>query len=149
MAGYPQLELDRQLCFALYTASRAVVRAYAPLLEDAGLTYPQYVTMLVLWEDPDQPRSVGELGERLHLDSGTLTPLLKRLAGMGYVTRSRDAEDERRVLVALTADGLALRDRLAAVPESFLACLGTDASVAGALRDQLAALTASLEAGRR
>jgi DNA-binding MarR family transcriptional regulator len=75
--------------------------------------------------------------------------LLKRLAGMGYVTRSRDAGDERRVLVTLTADGLALRDRLAAVPESFLACLGTDASVAGALRDQLAALTASLEAGRR
>jgi MarR family transcriptional regulator, organic hydroperoxide resistance regulator len=149
MDGYPQFELDRQLCFALYTASRAVVRAYAPLLDEAGLTYPQYVTMLVLWEDPDQPRSVGELGERLHLDSGTLTPLLKRLAGMGYVTRSRDAEDERRVLVTLTADGLALRDRLAAVPESFLACLGTDPSVAGALRDQLAALTASLEAGRR
>jgi DNA-binding MarR family transcriptional regulator len=149
MDGYPQFELDRQLCFALYTASRAVVRAYAPLLDEAGLTYPQYVTMLVLWEDLDQPRSVGELGERLHLDSGTLTPLLKRLAGMGYVTRSRDAEDERRVLVTLTADGLALRDRLAAVPESFLACLGTDASVAGALRDQLAALTASLEAGRR
>jgi MarR family transcriptional regulator, organic hydroperoxide resistance regulator len=149
MAGYPQLELDRQLCFALYTASRAVVRAYAPLLEDAGLTYPQYVTMLVLWEDPDQPRSIGELGERLHLDSGTLTPLLKRLASMGYLTRSRDAEDERRVLVTLTADGLALRDRLAAVPESFLACLGMDVPDASALRDQLTALAASLEAGPR
>jgi MarR family transcriptional regulator, organic hydroperoxide resistance regulator len=149
MAGYPQFELDRQFCFALYTASRAVVRAYAPLLDEAGLTYPQYVTMLVLWQDPDQPRSVGELGERLHLDSGTLTPLLKRLAGMGYVTRSRDADDERRVLVAVTADGLALRDRLAAVPESFLACLGMDAPEAGALRDQLAELTATLEAGSR
>ena len=149
MAGYPQLELDRQLCFALYTASRAVVRSYAPLLDDAGLTYPQYLTMLVLWEDPGQPRSIGELGERLHLDSGTLTPLLKRLAAMGYVTRSRDAEDERRVLVALTADGLALRDRLAAVPESFLACLGMDAPAASALRDQLTALAATLEAGAR
>ena len=149
MAGYPQLELDRQLCFALYTASRAVVRTYAPLLEDAGLTYPQYVTMLVLWEDPDRPRSIGELGERLHLDSGTLTPLLKRLASMGYVTRSRDAEDERRVLVTLTAEGLALRDRVAAVPESFLACLGMDVAGASALRDQLTALTASLEAGAR
>ena len=149
MAGYPQLELDRQLCFALYTASRAVVRAYAPLLEDAGLTYPQYVTMLVLWEDPDQPRSIGELGERLHLDSGTLTPLLKRLASMGYLTRSRDAEDERRVLVRLTAEGVALRDRLAAVPESFLACLGMDVPDASALRDQLTALAASLEAGPR
>jgi DNA-binding MarR family transcriptional regulator len=149
MAGYPQLELDRQLCFALYTASRAVVRAYAPLLDDAGLTYPQYVTLLVLWEDPDRPRSIGELGERLHLDSGTLTPLLKRLASMGYVTRSRDAEDERRVLVTLTADGLALRDRLAAVPESFLACLGMDGPSASALRDQLTALAASLESGAR
>jgi DNA-binding MarR family transcriptional regulator len=149
MSGYPQLELDRQLCFALYTASRAVVRAYAPLLDDAGLTYPQYVTLLVLWEDPDRPRSIGELGERLHLDSGTLTPLLKRLASMGYVTRSRDAEDERRVLVTLTADGLALRDRLAAVPESFLACLGMDGPSASALRDQLTALAASLESGAR
>jgi MarR family transcriptional regulator, organic hydroperoxide resistance regulator len=149
MAGYPQLELDRQLCFALYTASRAVVRAYAPLLDDAGLTYPQYVTLLVLWEDPARPRSIGELGERLHLDSGTLTPLLKRLASMGYVTRSRDAEDERRVLVTLTADGLALRDRLAAVPESFLACLGMDGPSASALRDQLTALAASLESGAR
>ena len=147
MAGYPQLELDRQLCFALYTASRAVVRAYAPLLEDAGLTYPQYVTMLVLWEDPGRPRSIGELGERLHLDSGTLTPLLKRLASRGYVTRSRDAADERRVLVALTAEGLALHDRLAAVPESFLGCLGIDASEASELRDRLTTLTASLERG--
>jgi DNA-binding MarR family transcriptional regulator len=149
MPGYPQLELDRQLCFALYTASRAVVRAYGPLLDETGLTYPQYVTMLVLWQNPDQPHSVGELGERLHLDSGTLTPLLKRLATMGYVTRSRDTEDERRVLVALTAEGLALRDRLAAVPQSFLECLGVDVSEAIALREQLTALTASLEAGAR
>ena len=146
MDGYPQLELDRQLCFALYTASRAVVRTYAPLLEDSGLTYPQYVTMLVLWEDPRAARSVGELGERLHLDSGTLTPLLKRLTSMGYVSRSRDAGDERRVLVSLTPEGAALRDRLAAVPESFLACLGLDVPDAETLRDQLTALTATLEA---
>ena len=149
MAGYPQLELDRQLCFALYTASRAVVRAYAPLLDDAGLTYPQYVTMLALWEDPDVPRSVGELGERLHLDSGTLTPLLKRLTAVGYVTRSRDAEDERRVLVSLTPEGIALRDRLASVPEAFMACLSVDVNGVQALRDQLAALTTSLEAHTR
>jgi MarR family transcriptional regulator, organic hydroperoxide resistance regulator len=149
MSGYPQLELDRQLCFALYTASRAVVRSYAPLLEDAGLTYPQYITMLVLWEAPERPRSVGELGERLHLDSGTLTPLLKRLSALGYVTRSRDAEDERRVLVTVTAEGLALRDRLAAVPASFLSCLNLDVAEAGALRDQLTALTVALEANAR
>jgi MarR family transcriptional regulator, organic hydroperoxide resistance regulator len=144
MASYPQLELDRQLCFALYTASRAVVRTYGPLLDEVGLTYPQYITLLVLWEEPQRPQSVGELGDRLHLDSGTLTPLLKRLASMGYVTRARDADDERRVLVTLTADGAALRDRLAEVPQSFLHCLGMDPAEAGALRDQLAALTASL-----
>jgi MarR family transcriptional regulator, organic hydroperoxide resistance regulator len=149
MAGYPQFQLDRQLCFALYTASRAVVRAYTPLLDESGLTYPQYVTMLALWEDPGQPRSVGELGERLQLDSGTLTPLLKRLADMGYVTRSRDARDERRVLVTVTAQGLALRDRLAAVPQSFLACLGMDDTQARALREELAALTVALEMGAR
>jgi DNA-binding MarR family transcriptional regulator len=150
MASHPELELDRQLCFALYSASRAVTRSYAPLLEDAGLTYPQYVTMLVLWEDPARSRSVGELGERLHLDSGTLTPLLKRLVSMGYVTRARDAADERRVLVTLTDEGLALRERLASVPHSFLHCLGLDPAEAGALRDRLAALITSLEpvAGR-
>lgn len=146
MAGYPQLELDRQLCFALYTATRAMTRAYGPLLADAGLTYPQYVTMLALWQDPGRPRSVGELGERLHLDSGTLTPLLKRLAAMGYLTRSRDRDDERRVLVTLTADGLALRDRLAGVPLAIASCLGMAPAEGIALRDQLAALTASLEA---
>ena len=146
MTGYPQLQLDRQLCFALYTASRAIVRAYGPLLEGTGLTYPQYITMLVLWEDPDRPRSVGELGERLHLDSGTLTPLLKRLASTGYVTRSRDAEDERRVLVGLTAEGLSLRDRLASVPGAlFEQCRGLGAAEAESLHDQLVALTAALE----
>jgi DNA-binding MarR family transcriptional regulator len=146
MAGYPQLELDRQLCFALYTASRAVVRAYGPLLEDTGLTYPQYITMLVLWEDEERPKSVGELGGRLRLDSGTLTPLLKRLAAMGYVTRSRDARDERRVLVSLTAEGLALRDRLASVPEALIErCQGFEPADAASLHDQLVALTAALE----
>jgi MarR family transcriptional regulator, organic hydroperoxide resistance regulator len=146
MGGYPQFELDHQLCFALYAASRAMTRAYGPLLADCGLTYPQYITMLALWKDPDQPRSVGELGERLHLDSGTLTPLLKRLVSRGYVTRSRDAGDERRVLVTLTAEGLALRDQLAAVPRSILSCLGLDLAEAIGLRERLTTLTASLEA---
>ena len=150
MTGYPQLQLDRQLCFALYTASRAIVRAYGPLLDGAGLTYPQYITMLVLWEEPERPRTVGELGERLHLDSGTLTPLLKRLASTGYVTRSRDAEDERRVLVSLTAEGLSLRDRLASVPESlFEQCRGLGVAEAESLRNQLVALTAALESNVR
>jgi DNA-binding MarR family transcriptional regulator len=146
VASYPQLELDRQLCFALYTASRAIVRAYGPLLEGTGLTYPQYITLLVLWEDEERPRTVGELGERLHLDSGTLTPVLKRLASAGYVTRSRDEADERRVLVALTSEGLALRDRLATVPQSlFERCQGLDVTATSSLRDQLAELTTALE----
>jgi MarR family transcriptional regulator, organic hydroperoxide resistance regulator len=146
VTDYPQLELDRQLCFALYTASRAIVRSYGPLLEGTGLTYPQYITMLVLWEDARHPRTVGEMGERLHLDSGTLTPLLKRLAALGYVTRSRDAQDERRVLVSLTAEGLSLRDRLAPVPQAlFERCRGFDVAGLEALRDQLTALTVAVE----
>ena len=147
-----QWPVTRSLDSTVSSASpctRRAARSFALMRRSSRTppTYPQYVTMLVLWEDPGLPRSIGELGERLHLDSGTLTPLLKRLAAMGYVTRARDAEDERRVLVTVTAEGLALRDRLAAVPESFLACLGMDVADTGALRDQLTALTASLEAG--
>jgi DNA-binding MarR family transcriptional regulator len=150
MTGYPQLELDRQLCFALYTAGRAMVRAYGPLLSGAGLTYPQYITLLVLWEEPERARTVGELGARLHLDSGTLTPLLKRLAAMGYVARSRDAEDERRVLVSLTAEGLRLRDELASVPRSlFERCGGVDPAEAESLRERLTALAAAIESAER
>ncbi len=115
---FPQLELDNQLCFALYAASRAVVRTYGPLLAESGLTYPQYVTMMALWEQPEQRLSVGELGQRLHLDSGTLTPLLKRLEQAGLVRRLRDPEDERRVQVELTEDGLRLRHVVADVPIS-------------------------------
>ena len=148
LAGVPVgelLRLDNQLCFALYSASLTMTKVYKPLLKALGLTYPQYLAMLVLWERDGLP--VKDIGERLFLDSGTLTPLLKRLVLMGYVTRARDADDERRVLVTLTADGLALRDRLAGVPESFLGCLGMDVTEASALRDQLAALTTSLELG--
>jgi DNA-binding MarR family transcriptional regulator len=146
VTDYPRLQLDRQLCFALYTASRAIVRSYGPLLDGTGLTYPQYITMLALWEDAQRSLTVGELGDRLHLDSGTLTPLLKRLAAMGYVTRSRDPQDERRVLVGLTAEGLRLRDRLASVPQSlFERCRGFGAAEVESLREQLAALTVALE----
>ncbi|HEX2575189.1 MAG TPA: MarR family transcriptional regulator, partial [Aquihabitans sp.] len=112
------LDLDRQLCFALHRASRAVVRSYGPLLEGTGLTYLQYIVLLVLWEEPDASPTVGQIGARLHLDSGTLTPLLKRLEALGLVDRVRDRADERRVLVALTDEGRALRDRLEAVPST-------------------------------
>lgn len=141
----PQLELDNQLCFALYDASRAVIRAYGPLLADLGLTYPQYLTMLVLWE-ADAPTAVGELGHRLRLDSGTLTPLLKRLEQQGLVTRRRDPADERRVLVELTADGRALRRRAADVPARLVQRYGMDAETARALKDQLTALVDALDA---
>ncbi|MFA6156840.1 MarR family winged helix-turn-helix transcriptional regulator [Mesorhizobium sp.] len=111
--------LDQQLCFALYSASGLMTRLYRPLLDPLGLTYPQYLAMLALWERA--PSTVGALGEALGLDSATLTPLLKRLEAGGLVSRRRDAADERRVLVEPTAKGLALRGRVKAVSAA-LAC---------------------------
>jgi DNA-binding MarR family transcriptional regulator len=113
------LRLDNQLCFALYSASLAMTKVYKPLLEELGLTYPQYLVMLVLWEGDGL--SVSELGQRLSLDSGTLTPLLKRLEGSGLVSRIRAVEDERRVHVTLTAAGRRLKARAAKVPACVLA----------------------------
>jgi DNA-binding MarR family transcriptional regulator len=141
----PQLELENQLCFALYNASRAMTRAYGPLLADLGLTYPQYLAMLVLWES-DGPITVGDLGSRLHLDSGTLTPLLKRLAQLGFVQRDRDLADERRVLITLTAAGRELRDRAVDVPAQAFACFGLEPHAALLLKEQLAGLAATLAA---
>ena len=108
------LLLDNQLCFALYSASLAMTKFYKPLLDELGLTYPQYLVMLVLWEQ-DGP-TVSELGTRLNLDSGTLTPLLKRLEALGFVTRIRDVHDERRVHITLTAEGRRLKARALKVP---------------------------------
>ena len=102
------LALDNQLCFALYSASLAMTKLYKPVLAPIGLTYPQYLTLLALWERDGQ--GVSELGERLYLDSGTLTPLLKRMEAGGWLLRQRSTEDERRVIVRLTAQGQALRD---------------------------------------
>jgi len=113
------LQLDRQLCFALYSASLAMTRLYKPLLDAIGLTYPQYLVMLVLWERDGL--TVSELGERLSLDSGTLTPLLKRLEAAGLLQRERDAQDERCVRVALTRAGRALRARAEPIPACLLA----------------------------
>lgn len=110
------LLLDRQVCFPLYAATNLLNRLYGPVLAKLGLTYPQYLVMLVLWEH--QMQSVGELGVRLYLDSGTLTPLLKRMEAAGFVTRARDPADERRVLVTLTAEGKVLRERALHVPET-------------------------------
>lgn len=110
--------LDEQLCFALYTATHRITRAYRPLLEPLGLTYVQYLVMLVLWESA--PRSVGELGHSLYLDSGTLTPLLKRMEKAGLVTRQRDNNDERRVLIHLTDRGLELKSQAHHIQEDML-----------------------------
>jgi DNA-binding MarR family transcriptional regulator len=131
-----ELELDNQLCFAMYDASRAVVRAYGPLLAELGLTYPQYITMLVLWE-ADGPVSVGDLGARLHLDSGTLSPLIKRLGHIGLVDRRRDPADERRVLISLAAKGHALRTRACDIPARMAELFGLDADAATKLRQDL------------
>ena len=112
------LQLDNQLCFALYSASLAMTKVYKPLLDEIGLTYPQYLAMLVLWEQDGL--MVSELGERLHLDSGTLTPLLKRMEASGLVSRIRDVEDERRVHVTLTASGRKLKAKAIEIPACIL-----------------------------
>ncbi|WP_225205896.1 MarR family winged helix-turn-helix transcriptional regulator [Novosphingobium huizhouense] len=120
------LRLDRQLCFPLYAASNILTRAYRPLLDGLGLTYPQYLVLLVLWERA--PRAVGEIGQQLFLDTGTLTPLLKRMEAADLVHRQRDPEDERRVIISLTARGEALRAQARAIPGQMAAtpCLTLD-----------------------
>ncbi|KAA1426596.1 MarR family winged helix-turn-helix transcriptional regulator [Nocardioides antri] len=145
MAGHPQLHLDAQLCFPLYAATRAVTRAYGPLLRDHGLTYPQYLTLLALWDGGD-PMSVGDLGSRLRLDSGTLTPLLKRLEQAGFVARRRDPDDERRVLIAVTAAGWELRDQVSDVPSRLVESLGLNATESRQLRRLLDSLLDRLDA---
>jgi len=145
MPSHPDLRLDRQICFALYNASRAVTQAYVPLLAPLGLTYPQYLVMLVLWEEDGA--SVKELGQRLSLDSGTLTPLLKRVEAAGLVARRRDPADERVVRVHLTAKGRALAAKAAAVPAAIACTLGTTRGEMARLRDELTRLTATLRAG--
>lgn len=144
-ASRPSLDLDDQLCFAIYSAFHAVMRTYRPLLAEVELTYPQYLTLLALWEVPDQPRTVGELCRRLHLDTGTLTPLLKRLEAAGYLTRRRDSADERRVYVELTSQGLDLREQVALLPESLAACVGLEVTAARRLRSDLMALADALD----
>ena len=154
MAARDPLHLDEQLCFALYSASRAVIRAYAPLLAPLGLTYPQYLVLLVLWERDGLP--VKDIGERLALDSGTLTPLLKRLEHQGLLERRRGADDERVVRIHLTAAGRALRAKARKIPMELACRAGYDLASERSgersmrdlvrLRDELTALTRRLAA---
>jgi DNA-binding MarR family transcriptional regulator len=144
VSRHAQLELDAQLCFPLYAASRALIRAYAPLLEPFDLTYAQYLTLLALWSD-EHDQTVGEIGRRLRLDSGTLTPLLKRLEARGLVRRHRDPADERRVLVSLTDAGRLLQDDLAHVPGALVDHVGMSIEDGIALRSLLDKLLVSLD----
>ncbi|MFC8620397.1 MarR family winged helix-turn-helix transcriptional regulator [Micromonospora purpureochromogenes] len=137
------LVLRRQVCFALYAASRALTDVYRPILDEVGLTYPQYLVLLVLWEREDAP-TVSELGAALRLDSGTLSPLLKRLESAGLVVRSRSARDERRVEVGLTADGRALRHRMDEVPLQVARATGLTEAELIALRDTLTRVTETI-----
>lgn len=137
------LQLDNQLCFKLYAASRAVIRAYKPMLDQLGLTYPQYLAMLVLWEWQQQPPAlptVKALGERLLLDSGTLTPLLKRLELQGLLQRKRSTSDEREVHLALTPAGCALREQVLPLKGQLLCERGIDLDQVAALRSQVGIL---------
>ena len=138
------LRLDNQICFAVYSAAHAFNRVYKPLLDRLGLTYPQYLVMLVLWERDDVP--VKEIGDKLFLDSGTLTPLLKRLEAAHLVRRTRSREDERQVLIALTPQGQALKDKARSVPQSILAASDCSVSELVAMKDEIVALRDRLNA---
>lgn len=136
------LRLENQLCFALHAASRAMTGAYQPLLDELGITYPQYLVLLTLWEE-DGAR-VSRIGERLHLDSGTLTPLLKRLEAHELVERRRSSEDERVVEVFLTATGKRLKKRAMEVPAAMLCKTSLSVAELEKLRGTLQSLTRSL-----
>lgn len=140
--GDTPLQLSQQLCFAVYSAAHAFNRAYKPLLDPLGLTYPQYLVMLVLWEQDD--RIVSQIGDRLLLDSSTLTPLLKRLEAAGHISRVRDPEDERQVRVRLTPSGGALRERAAGVPLAMAAATGQSGAEIQRLKTEIIALRDAL-----
>jgi MarR family transcriptional regulator, organic hydroperoxide resistance regulator len=138
------LRLDNQICFAIYSTAHAFNRVYKPLLDRLGLTYPQYLVMLTLWERDGVP--VKDIGGRLFLDSGTLTPLLKRLEAAELIKRTRSTEDERQVLIALTPQGHALREKAKAVPQSILAASACSVGELLAMKDEIVALRDRLNA---
>jgi MarR family transcriptional regulator, organic hydroperoxide resistance regulator len=138
------ISIDSQLCFALYSASRAMTAAYRPILAELKLTYPQYLVLLVLWEDG--PVTVRRLGERLQLDSGTLSPLLKRLEANGFVRRERSKADERLVEVTLTPAGRRLEESAQCIPAELFSATGMSERQAADLRDAVRQLTDALSA---
>jgi len=147
MARKPALDpllLGNQICFAVYSTAHAFNRFYKPLLDKLGLTYPQYLVMMVLWERDGVP--VKDIGEKLFLDSGTLTPLLKRMEAADLVKRTRSTEDERQVLIALTPHGHALREKARAVPQAMLASSACSVGELFEMKDELVALRDKLNA---
>jgi len=132
------LRLDQQLCFPLYAASRLLTRLYQPLLEPLGITYPQYIVLMILWEE--SPCPVSRIGERAFLASNTLTPLLKRLEQLGFVQRQRTVEDERVVMISLSEEGRALKEECGCIPMQLFEKIGYTAEDALALKAQLDAL---------
>ncbi|MDQ1817597.1 MarR family transcriptional regulator [Massilia sp. CCM 9210] len=137
-ASVNMLALENQFCFALYSASHAMTKTYKPMLDRLGLTYPQYLVMLVLWEQ--DAILVKDIGARLFLDSGTLTPLLKRLEGNGLLSRNRDPHDERQVRIVLTEQGQALRAQAEAIPEQVLCASGQELAALGRMRSELSSV---------
>ncbi len=129
------LKLENQLCFPLYACSKEVIKRYKPMLDKLDLTYTQYITMMVLWEYREL--NVKELGEKIYLDSGTLTPLLKKLESKGYIKRSRSKEDERNLLISITDEGMSLREEALQVPEKMAGCVKLDMESAKNLYDIL------------
>ncbi len=140
----PELLLENQLCFSVYSAAHAFAQTYKTWLEPMGLTYPQYLVMLLLWERDG--RSVNELGQPLMLDSGTLTPLLKRMEKAGFIRRTRDDKDERVTRIVLTEEGAALRDKARAIPAELLCATTLNLDELIGLRDRMKDLGASLRA---
>ena len=139
------LKLENQLCFPLYVCAKEIVRRYKPFLDELDLTYTQYITMLVLWEAKEL--SAKELGKKLYLDSGTLTPVLKKLEQKQYLTRCRDAQDERNLRIALTPQGEALKAQALSVPKQMCACMGLAPEDQTRLKESLDALMTALGLG--
>ena len=131
MSKYDALKLENQICFPLYACAKEVVRSYKPYLDELGITYTQYITMMVMWEKKEI--SVKALGEYLYLDSGTLTPLLKTLEKKGYVRRARSNEDERVLIVSITDEGMELRNKAVDIPKKMGSCIGITADEARTL----------------
>lgn len=141
--NYEHLNIDNQLCFALYASSKAIIKSYKPLLDELGITYTQYISLLVLWQEDNI--TLKELGSKLYLDSGTLTPVLKRLETLGVIQRVRDSIDERNVYIKLTEEGHLMKDKAAQIPEKIFCDTNLSLDEASDLRDKLKFLLNNLQ----